>query len=179
MADLDVVVLSGSLRAASINSLVAETLIARAPGGVRMVRHDLRPIPFFDQDVEDAGDPQVVTDLKQAVIAADALLVVSPEYNVGVPAVMKNAIDWLSRPYGDGAIVGTATGIISASPGGRGGVGARAHLSDSLGVLTDRLFPETLGLARMYGRIGDGALDGDALAELMSWFGRFRDFAAG
>ena len=121
----------------------------------------------------------MVAELKQAVIAADALLVVSPEYNVGVPAVMKNAIDWLSRPYGNGAIVGTATGIISASPGGRGGVGARAHLADSLGVLTDRLYPETLGLAKMFGRITDGELDGDALAELMSWFGRFRDFATG
>ena len=178
MAELRTLVMSGSLRAESVNTLVAETIIARRPDGVRSVRFDLRPVPLFDQDAEEAGDPAAVTALKAAVVDSDAVLLVSPEYNVGVPAVMKNAVDWMSRPYGDGPIAGKAVGIVSASPSSRGGSGSRQRLSESLGVLTKRLFVETLGLASIHNKMNNGALNEDGLAELLPWLERFYEFAS-
>lgn len=177
MADLRLVVLSGSLRAASANTLVAETLISHSPSSVIGARFDLRPVPFFDQDVEDIHDPAAVTALKTAVQEADGLVLVTPEYNAGVPALVKNAVDWLSRPYGSGSLVGKPVGLISAGPGSRGGSGVREHLSSSLSVLTERRFEETLGLGSIYSKLEDGALTQEALDELLAWYDRFCAFA--
>jgi len=173
MADRHLVVLSGSLRKQSVNTVVARALLAQLPSGFTGQLVDLRPLPMFDQDLEGAGDPRAVTGLKQAVLDAHGIIMVTPEYNVGVPAVAKNAVDWLSRPYGNGPITGRAAGIISASPGSRGGIGARAHLADSLGVLTEHLFGDTLGLARVGDDIEDGRLGGASLDNLVAWLQRF------
>ena len=177
MADLRLMVVSGSLREASLNTLVAESLISHAPDAVAMHRFDLRPVPMFDQDVEEAGDPPPVVALKQAMLDADGLVVVTPEYNVGVPALTKNAIDWLSRPYGDGPIKGKAVGVVAVSPGGRAGIGARSHLMDTLSILTERAYPETLGVGKVYDKLVDGELGSDGVDELMAWFRGFLDFA--
>ncbi|MDG2111498.1 MAG: NAD(P)H-dependent oxidoreductase [Actinomycetota bacterium] len=183
MADLRLVIISGSLRAASVNTIVAETLVAVDRAGVSATRLDLRPLPFLDQDVENVGDPACVTDLKTAVIESDGLVIVTPEYNVSVPALTKNAVDWLSRPYGNGALTGKPVGVVSAGPGGRGGLGVREHLSATLAVLTDHLFAETLGLDGIFGKIETspdsehGALVDDARDELLGWYARFCDHA--
>ena len=82
-------------------------------------------VPMYNGDLEDAGDPDSVADLKAAVAAADGMVIFTPEYNISVPAVVKNVIDWISRPYGSGAVRSVTIGVVAASPGGRGGVGVR------------------------------------------------------
>jgi chromate reductase, NAD(P)H dehydrogenase (quinone) len=95
----NVAVFVGSLRRESFNRKMAQALIAMAPPALRLEIVEIGQLPFFNQDLE-ADPPPVVRDFKQRVLAADAVLFVTPEYNRGLPAVLKNAIDVASRPYG-------------------------------------------------------------------------------
>jgi len=124
---LEIVGIAGSLRAGSYNRALLRAAAEVAPAGMRVEIADLRPLPLYDGDTEAAGLPPAVAELKARVRAADALLVVTPEYNYSVPGVLKNALDWLSRGA-DSALVGRAAGIMGASPGGFGTVRAQHHL---------------------------------------------------
>jgi chromate reductase len=118
-----IVGISGSLRAGSLNSALLRAAAQVVPHGVTIDIASIRGIPLYDGDVEAAdGLPQAVVDLKARIVAADALLLVTPEYNNGIPGVFKNSIDWLSRPPGDIKKVfgGRAVALIGASPGGFG-----------------------------------------------------------
>lgn len=115
--------ISGSLRAKSFNAMLLLAAGQTLEEGAELEVGSIRGIPLFDQDVEDAeGVPQVVEDLKDRVKACDGLLLVTPEYNNGIPGVFKNAIDWLSRPPADIAKVfkNRPVAVIGASPGGFG-----------------------------------------------------------
>jgi len=115
--------IAGSLRKASFNLGLANAARDVAPDGVTVTVHTLHGIPLYDGDAEAAhGIPDAVVTLKEAILAADAVLLVTPEYNNGIPGVFKNAIDWLSRPSGDiPKIFGNRPfGVIGASPGGFG-----------------------------------------------------------
>lgn len=117
MSQTRILALVGSLRAASVNRQLAETAVRTAPEGVEVVIYDgLADIPFYneDTDVPDAV-PATAEALRQAVAAADGLLLVTPEYNGTLPGVLKNAVDWLSRPYGAGAIKAKPVAVVSAS----------------------------------------------------------------
>ena len=92
-----ILALAGSYRSGSYNQALIAAARELAPGGVEIVDFDLRTVPHYDGDLEAAGDPEPVQALKQAVRDSDALLVVTPEYNSGVPGVLKNGIDWSSR----------------------------------------------------------------------------------
>jgi len=96
-----VVGISGSLRKASYNSALLRAAVERAPEGMRIEVASIREIPLYDGDVEAAGVPPAVAALKDVVAASDGLLLVTPEYNFSIPGVLKNAIDWLSRPPKD------------------------------------------------------------------------------
>ena len=124
---LEVVGIAGSLRAGSFNRSLLAAAAELAPSGMRIAVADIRPIPFFDGDLEAAGLPPAVADLKARVRAADALLLVTPEYNYSVPGVLKNTIDWLSRGQ-DSALAGKPAALMGASPGGFGTVRAQHHL---------------------------------------------------
>ena len=117
------VVLVGSLRKDSFNRRVAEAVVERAPQGVEVVIADgLGEIPFYNQDLDAASVPPSAQRLRELVAGADGVLAVTPEYNGTMPAVLNNAIDWLSRPYGRGAITGkpfAAVGTTSSQYGGR------------------------------------------------------------
>ena len=118
-----IVGISGSLRSGSFNTALLRAAASQAPPGVELQVGSIRGIPLYDGDVEAAsGIPQAVADLKSQIIAADGLLLVTPEYNNGIPGVFKNAIDWLSRPPADTAKVfgGRPVAVIGASPGGFG-----------------------------------------------------------
>ncbi|HNA50020.1 MAG TPA: NADPH-dependent FMN reductase, partial [Mycobacterium sp.] len=107
MADIKVLVLLGSLRAASINRQLAELAAESAPDGVAVTIYEgLGELPFYNEDLDTDAAPAAVAALRAAATAADAALVVTPEYNGSIPGVLKNAIDWLSRPFGNGALKG-------------------------------------------------------------------------
>lgn len=115
-----IVAISGSLRRGSFNTALMRAAAALAPDGTSIACHTLHGIPLYDGDVEAAeGIPGAVAALKEAVVGADGLLLVTPEYNNGVPGVLKNAIDWLSRPASDIGRVfgGRRVAVIGASPG--------------------------------------------------------------
>jgi NAD(P)H-dependent FMN reductase len=115
-------VLVGSLRAESLNRQVAELLRAEAPAGVKVQIVDgLVDLPFYNEDIDGQTVPAAATHVREQVGAADRILVVTPEYNATMPAVLKNAIDWLSRPYGAGAIAGKPFGVIGVTPTPYGG----------------------------------------------------------
>lgn len=118
-----IVGLSGSLRSGSYNASLLRAAQALAPEGLEVRIGSIAAIPLYDGDLERReGIPEPVAQLKEKIVAADGLLLVTPEYNSGIPGVFKNAIDWLSRPPGDIARVfgGRAVGVIGATPG-RGG----------------------------------------------------------
>src|SRR3984957_699530 len=106
MPDIKVLTLVGSLRAASLNRQIAELAADVAPDDVSVTIFDrLGELPFYNEDIDNEADvPASVTALRAVAAEADATLVVTPEYNGSIPAVIKNAIDWLSRPFGDGAL---------------------------------------------------------------------------
>ncbi len=115
-----IVAISGSLRAKSYNTMLLHAAVAAAPPGVTFDVASIRDIPLYDGDVEAAsGPPPAVALLKAKIQAADGLLLVTPEYNGSLPGVLKNAIDWLSRPAADIPRVfgGKPAGVIGATPG--------------------------------------------------------------
>lgn len=165
--------ISGSLRQGSYNSALLRAAAGLMPEGAELAIRSIRDIPLYDGDVEaSAGIPEPVTALKNAIADADGLLLVTPEYNNSIPGVLKNAIDWLSRPPADIGRVfrGKPVALIGASPGGFGtilsqnawlpvmrtlGVAvwsegrllvSRAHtVFDQSGTITDQKIKEQLG----------------------------------
>lgn len=120
---LTLIGLSGSLRRGSYNSAVLRAMATVMPSGSELRIATIAGIPLYDGDVEStSGIPESVVRLKDAIAAADGLLLVSPEYNNSIPGVAKNAIDWLSRPPADSARVfgGKPVALAGASPGGFG-----------------------------------------------------------
>lgn len=115
--------LSGSLRQSSFNSSLLRAAATLMPDGSELIVGSIRGIPLYDGDLEaSSGIPELVTNLKDAIAAADGLVLVTPEYNNSIPGVFKNAIDWLSRPPADIKRVfgGKPVALLGASPGGFG-----------------------------------------------------------
>lgn len=127
----DVAVFVGSLRRDSITRKVARALPELSPPSLALEIVEIGNIPFFNQDLEDEP-PAPWVALRDRVRRADAVLFLTPEYNRSVPAVLKNAIDVASRPYGSNTWDGKPGGVISVSPGAMGGFGANHHLRQSL-----------------------------------------------
>jgi NAD(P)H-dependent FMN reductase len=139
-SDIKILALVGSLRAASINRKIAELAAAVAPDGVTVTTFEgLAEVPFYNEEIDDAVSTDApalgpVAALRAAAADADAALVVTPEYNGSIPAVVKNAIDWLSRPFGDGALKGKPLAVIGGSMGQYGGVWAHDETRKSFGL---------------------------------------------
>jgi NAD(P)H-dependent FMN reductase len=148
MPDIKVLALVGSLRAASINRQIAELATEAAADGVAVtIFEGLGDLPFYNEDIDnDADVPATVTALRAAAADADAALVVTPEYNGSYPAVIKNAIDWLSRPFGDGALKGKPLAVIGGSFGQYGGVWSHDDTRKSFGIAGPRVV-ETIKLS--------------------------------
>ena len=144
MTDIKVLGLVGSLRAASINRQIAELATEVAPDGVAVtIFEGLGDLPFYNEDIDnDADVPAAVTALRSAAADADAALVVTPEYNGSIPAVIKNAIDWLSRPFGDSALKGKPLAVIGGAFGQYGGVWAHDETRKSFGIAGPRVVEE-------------------------------------
>ena len=140
MSDIQVLVLVGSLRAASVNRQLAELAVESAPDGVSLRLFDrLGELPFYNEDIDNDDVAESVVALRQAAADADAALVVTPEYNGSIPAVLKNAIDWLSRPYGASALKDKPLAVIGAALGQYGGVWAHDETRKSFGIAGPRV----------------------------------------
>jgi chromate reductase len=178
MTQLTVLALSGSLREKSYNTALLHEARRLAPVGMTVDIASIREIPLYDADLEARGFPRAVTALSARLKSADALLIATPEYNFSIPGVLKNAIDWLSRPPLDAALVRKPVAIVGA--GGRlGSARAQYHLRQVCGCLSMLPVPRpeifVLNAWEKFdgeGRLKDDAVAkqvGDLLAALADW----------
>jgi chromate reductase, NAD(P)H dehydrogenase (quinone) len=130
MSDVKILGIPGSLRKGSYNRALIRVAQELLPSGATMETFDLLGIPPFNED-DEKNVPQKVQDFKAAIRRADAILFATPEYNYSMSGVLKNAIDWASRPYGDSAWLGKTAAIIGASLGRMGSARAQYHLRQS------------------------------------------------
>ena len=176
--------IAGSLRAASYNRGLIRAAMEVAPPGTSVVSYDLADIPIFNADVEADRDPPAVADFKRSIANADALLIATPEYNHCVPGVLKNAVDWASRPARQSVLTDKPVAILGASTGRGATARAQAHLRDGLAYTNGLVLPlpEVLvGLAREKfdgnGNLTDPDTRGevsDLLVALAAWTRRLR-----
>jgi chromate reductase len=141
--------ISGSLRRDSHNSrLLLAAADALPPGAELEVFDGLRALPPYDADDDVAPAPEAVQALRNAIAAADAVVFATPEYNGTIPGVLKNAVDWASRPRGEAALLNKPVTVIGASTGMFGAVWAQADLRKSLGIAGARVIGEELPFAQ-------------------------------
>lgn len=140
--DVRVLGVAGSLRLGSLNRALLRAAVKLAPTGMTIETFDLAGVPLYNGDVEATGDPDGVAEFKAAIRAADAVLFVTPEYNHGVPGVMKNAVDWASRPARDAALSGKPVGIIGASPGQVGTARGQSQLRQAFEFTNSYCMPQ-------------------------------------
>lgn len=169
--------LSGSLRQGSFNTALLRAAAGLMPPGSELVIRTLHGIPLYDGDLEAAGIPEPVQQLKELVTAADGLLISTPEYNNSVPGVLKNGIDWLSRPSSDIKRVfgGKPVAMIGATPGPYGTVLAQSALLPILRTLATRPW---FGSKLMVGD-ADDAFDGSLALRNAEISERLKAFLAG
>jgi chromate reductase len=117
----------GSISSTSINRRLATALARLAPEGVELVEIAIGDLPFYSPD-HDADYPQVAREFKQAIADADGVIIVTPEYSRSIPGVLKNALDWAARPWGQGSFDGKPTAVIGTSGGGIATAAAQQHL---------------------------------------------------
>jgi len=152
--------IAGSLRRDSYNHALMREAAERLPAGVELVEFKrLAEIPPYDADLEQLETPAAVAELREAMREADAVLVATPEYNHSIPGVLKNALDWASRPAGQSALTGTPSAVIGASTGMFGAVWAQAETRKVLGALGGRVIEAELPVARAAELFREGRLE--------------------
>ncbi|MNR83620.1 FMN-dependent NADPH-azoreductase [compost metagenome] len=166
-----VAVVVGSLRKDSMNRKMANALIKLAPESLKLSIVEIGELPLFNQDLE-ATPGAAVTDFKQKIKAANAVLFVTPEYNRSVPGVLKNAIDTASRPYGQSAWSGKPGAVVSVSPGAVGGFGANHHLRQVLASVNVPTMPQPEAYIGNGSKLFDesGAITEQSTAEFLKKF---------
>ena len=156
-----ILVLVGSLRRDSVNRVLAQVAADNAPAGVDVALYSgLEKLPFYNEDLDTDQVDETVTQLRDAVADVDALLIATPEYNGTIPAVLKNAIDWLSRPYGSGAISGKPVGVLGAALAQYGGKWSHADTARAVGIAGGKVV-EDVDL-----HLAIGSLEGRAIADV-------------
>lgn len=173
-----IVGISGSLREGSNSTAILRTLTERDWGENQMTAHDISEVPLYNADLDGDEKPAAVVALKKAIAAADGLLLVSPEYNYGTSGVLKNALDWASRPGYQSVLKGKPVVIITSSPGAMGGVRAQEQLRKTLyGTLSVLVPNPEVAIAGVADKIVDGKLTDeaslrhavDAVRALLDW----------
>jgi chromate reductase, NAD(P)H dehydrogenase (quinone) len=174
-----VVGIAGSLREGSLNAALLGAAVELAPEGMQIDIRSIRGVPLYDGDLEKAeGVPAAVEALKDAVAAADGLILATPEYNNGIPGVFKNAVDWMSRPPADIGRVfgGRKVMLMGASPGGFGTILAQAAWLPVLRTLGCEVFPGKVIVSRAGQAIVGGRLVSEETRDLVAK--RLGEFAA-
>jgi len=175
-----IVGIAGSIRAGSHNRALLAAAMELAPEGMAIEPWEgLREVPHYDGGLDrDGARPPQVEELKRLVAGADGLLLASPEYNYSVPGVLKNAIDWVSRPGHQSVLVGKPVGIIGASGGIVGTARGQVHLRDVMYATLSRVFPHPDVLVNQASRkFQDGRLADEPTRELLArYLLRFAEF---
>ena len=167
----------GSLAAGSINRRLARALVELAPPDLDLREAPIAALPLYNHELDKAF-PEPARAFKQAIVDADAVLIVTPEYNRSIPGSLKNAIDWASRPYGDNAFAGKVTAIIGTSPGAIGTAVAQQHLRGVLNYCDAALLnqPEAYIQFKKDVFTGDGTVSDPSLEKVLEAFlTAFRD----
>lgn len=173
-----IVGIPGSLREHSFNRALIKAAVDTAPDGIRVEMFLLHDVPLYHADVEAQGDPKPVAALKDAIASADGVLFATPQYNGSISGVLKNAIDWASRPAFQSVLVDKPAAIIGASSGRSATVRAREDLVRILNTTRCKVMDApTIGLANSGDVIEDGELQSDEvrsqIRRLLSDFGVF------
>jgi NAD(P)H-dependent FMN reductase len=167
--DVEILMLVGSLRAESWTAKLADSVSRLLPAGTEsQVYADLGELPHYSQDLDTDQPPAAVAAFRAAVEGADALVVATPEYNGAMPGVLKNAIDWASRPRGAAAISGKPVAVLSVSPSPRGAQWAREDALKVLTVAGAQPLEQSLGVASVHSTVVDGDIADESLRLALS-----------
>lgn len=180
---VDILAFAGSLRKGSYNKALLRASKDLAPDSMEIKIFDLQEVPLYNADVEAKGAPEHVVEFKEAIRNADGLLIATPEYNHGVPAVTKNAIDWASRPPKNAPLDEKPVGILGASPGITGSARGQSQLRQAFEFTNSYCMPQPEILVyRAHQKIDDdGKLTDEAsrkylaiyLESLLDWVNTF------
>ncbi len=163
-----IVVLLGSLRADSLNRRIAELLRDQAPDGVVVeVADGLHDLPFYNEDLDAEAVPAAAAALRALVAGADGVLAVTPEYNGTMPAVLNNAIDWASRPFGEGAIKGKPLAVVGTAVGQYGGQWAHEDTRKSARV-AGALVVDDIAISHAYSWGADPAAETETVEKFLA-----------
>lgn len=159
MGTVNLLGISGSLRAQSYCTAVLHTLSELLQDEIRLTLHPLADVPLYNADLDTSEPPAAVRDFKQAILQADGLVICTPEYNYGIPGVLKNAIDWASRPGFKSPLVDKPALIMTASPGTAGGVRAQYQVREALSATLARpIARQHVAIAGVAQKVTDGRL---------------------
>lgn len=166
-----VAVVVGSVHRNSLNRKLAVALARLAAPKLDLQIVEIGDLPYYDAELE-ASLPASVAHFRSAIAAADAVLVVTPEYNRSIPGVLKNAIDWGSRPYGKGVWIGKPAAIMGATPGATGTAAAQQHLRTLMGVVDTALMgqPEAYITLKPDSFDADGNLADESMRGFLTMF---------
>lgn len=166
MDRISLIGLSGSLRTGAHSTAILHSLAEHLPDGIKLRIHDYSDLPLYNQDLDGPDALPAVRALREAIVSADGLVIVTPEYNYGLPGVLKNALDWASRPYGAGSLTGKPVVTISNSPAFTGGVRALSQLHETLLATQSLIVPRVQTvIGEVHNKVEDGRLvDEPALA---------------
>ena len=138
---LKIVGIAGSTRSASYSKAILDALFGLLPDGTTTQAINIGLLPHYNEDVEHAALPDTVSAARAAVAASDAVIIVTPEFNHGLPGVLKNTLDWLSRPAFTSCMAGKPVFFVTFSPGALGGVRAQYQLRETLASMLCQLVP--------------------------------------
>jgi chromate reductase, NAD(P)H dehydrogenase (quinone) len=179
---MNIIAVSGSLRTRSYNTRLSQLIEQLAPDGVKVKPATLHGIPLYDADLEEGdGIPAAVSSLRDQIKASDGLVIVTPEYNAGMPGVLKNALDWLTRP-GDElkpTFGGRPTALAGATPGAWGTALAQSGALINLRQLGVHLYPAYLRVSAAHKKLTDDGVDDDLRNQAGQWLNGFVEFVRG
>ncbi|SMF02216.1 chromate reductase [Tistlia consotensis] len=157
---------SGSLRRDSYNTIVARSLAEKAPSGVSIEVLTLNELPVYNADDDGEAAPAAAKALRGKIAAADGLIVVSPEYNYGIPGAVKNALDWASRPGFNSVLKDKPSLIMTVSQGATGGARAHAQIRETLAACLSRVVVRPqVTIAQVAGKVENGKLVDQAVVD--------------
>ncbi|TKI06112.1 NADPH-dependent FMN reductase [Martelella alba] len=159
--------MAGSLRQRSYSKIVLNALAEMLPEGSRLLAGDIGGLPFYDCDLETGLLPESVVQLRREAAASDAVIIVSPEYNHGIPGVLKNALDWLSRPAFKSCMANKPVFFTTLSEGMLGGVRAQSQLRETLASMLCVMQPlPEIAMTHISAKIHEGELTDEATLKL-------------